>query len=120
MTKRRIGIGGIIVLMIAIGIWGACQRAAVRQDLLPPSLLRKSSEEQLNRLADLGFTGVLAELKQKVQAGDAPSINVLGEIAYQNCYLGRDDATVAAFGTAAGGLRVFGVRWRCGRCECGN
>lgn len=56
-----------------------------------------ATEEQLNRLADLDIAGVIAELKQKAQAGDAASINILGEIALQNCYLGRDDATVASY-----------------------
>ncbi len=56
-----------------------------------------ATEEQLNRLADLDIAGVIAELKQKAQAGDRASINILGEIAYQNCYLGRDNATVESF-----------------------
>jgi len=56
-----------------------------------------ATEEQLNRLADLDIARVIAELKQKAQAGDRASINILGEIAYQNCYLGRDNATVESF-----------------------
>jgi len=56
-----------------------------------------ATEDQLNRLAALDIAGVLAELQQKAQAGDAASINILGEIALQNCYLGRDDATVESY-----------------------
>jgi hypothetical protein len=56
-----------------------------------------ATEEQLNRLADLDIAGVILELKQKARAGDAASINILGEIAYQNCELGRDDATMERF-----------------------
>jgi TPR repeat protein len=55
-----------------------------------------ATDDQLNHLADLDITGVLAELKQKAQAGDAVSINILGEIAIQNCQ-GRDDATLESF-----------------------
>jgi TPR repeat protein len=40
---------------------------------------------------------VIAELKLKAQAGDAASINILGEIALQNCRLSRDQATVESF-----------------------
>jgi hypothetical protein len=56
-----------------------------------------ATEDQLNRLADLDIAGVLADLKRKAQAGDAASINILGEISLQNCRLGRDQATVQAF-----------------------
>jgi hypothetical protein len=55
------------------------------------------TEDQLNRLANLDIAGVLSELKQKASAGDAASINILGEIAYQNCRLGRDDATAKGY-----------------------
>jgi hypothetical protein len=145
-VSRRLGLAGIILLMIAIGIWAALPKhssssgsatggpvtqipaheAQVQPSNAPtrpvmasdlwtrPSpevasrnyrrhgfawILRQlgASEEQLNRLANLDIAGVLAELKQKAQAGDAASINILGEIAYQNCYLGRDDATVEGY-----------------------
>jgi hypothetical protein len=146
MTKRRIGLAGIILLMIAIGIWavltkhsrssateasGPVTETQTHKDMAQSAIapikpvaasdlwirpdpkvasrngrrygfawiLRQlgATEEQLNRLADLDIAGVIAELKQKAQAGDAASINVLGEIALQNCDLGRDDATVASF-----------------------
>jgi hypothetical protein len=146
MTKRRIGLAGIILLMIAIGIWavlpkhsrssateasGPVTETQTHKDMAQSAsvpikpvaasdlwtrpdpkvasrngrrygfawILRQlgATDEQLNRLADLDIAGVIAELKQKAQAGDAASINVLGEIALQNCDLGRDDATVAGF-----------------------
>lgn len=146
MISRRAGIGGIILLMIAIGVWVALPQhrsssvpavgvsagtAAARELTGPPAsvpiapgtgadlwsrpsaevasrnarrsgfawILRQlgATEGQLNRLANQDMAGVLAELKQKAQAGDAASINVLGEIALQNCQLGRDDATVESF-----------------------
>ncbi|HSZ09223.1 MAG TPA: hypothetical protein VK794_11865 [Steroidobacteraceae bacterium] len=56
-----------------------------------------ATEDQLNRLADLDIAGVIRELKRKAQDGDPASINILGEIAYQNCYLGRDDPVVQGF-----------------------
>lgn len=145
-NKRRIRIGGLIVLMLAIGIWAvlpkhgsspalkanapattnaghelqsqpvmAPARPAKTSDLWTrPSaeaasrnarrsgfawILRQlgATEDQLNRLADLDIAGVIAELKHKALAGDAASINILGEIAYQNCHLGRDDPTVKGF-----------------------
>jgi TPR repeat protein len=145
VTKRRIGIAGIILLIIAIGIWAILpehggsskSEAAVAPKTVAHELptqpvsarakpitasglwtrptaagaarnsrrsgfawiLRQlgTTEDQLNRLADLDIAGMLADLKQKAQAGDAASINILGEIALQNCRLGRDQATVESF-----------------------
>jgi TPR repeat protein len=146
MTRRRIGIGGLVLLMLAIGVWVMLPRhgssSALKADVsatksaaqeppaqpviavvtpikasdlwLRPSpevasrngrrsgfawILRQlgASEDQLNQLADLGFAGVIAELKKKAKAGDPASINILGELAYQDCYLGRSDATVKGF-----------------------
>jgi len=148
MTKRQIGIGGLILSMIAIGIWavlpkhsGSSGRAATEPvrtipvhqakaqlangsikpvevaslDLWTrPSadvasrhyrrhgfawILRQlgATEDQLNRLADLDIAGVLTDLDRKAQAGDAASVNILGEIVLQNCRLGRDQATVQGF-----------------------
>jgi TPR repeat protein len=56
-----------------------------------------ATEEQLDKLADLDIARVIAELKQNARDGDAASINILGEIALQNCRLGRDDETVKNF-----------------------
>jgi len=56
-----------------------------------------ASEEQLSRLADQDLLAVFSELKQKAQSGDSASINILGEIALQNCRLGRDDDTLEAY-----------------------
>jgi TPR repeat protein len=146
MTRRRIGLASIILLMIVVGVWAVLPKYGNSSEVKPNfpaakivahelpvegvSALPKSitasdlwsrptagvaarnsrrygfawilrqlgaSEEQLNRLADLGFSGVIAELKQKASAGDAASINILGEMALQNCYLGRDDATVESY-----------------------
>jgi hypothetical protein len=143
---KRLGLVGIILLMIAIGIWvllskhrepsgsvagGRDAAFPVHASQVPGSfvaikadetsnlwarpapevaarnnrrygfawILRQlgATEDQLNRLADLDIAGVIAELKQKASAGDAASINILGEIAYQNCRLGRDEATVKGY-----------------------
>jgi TPR repeat protein len=147
MTRRQVGIGGVIVLMVAIGIWGVLPKhdssarsvggepavpipvhasqvlgsfAAVKSDdaksnlWLRPApevavrnnrrygfawILRQlgATEDQLNRLANLDIAGVIAELKQKASAGDPASINILGEIALQNCRASRDDATLEQY-----------------------
>jgi hypothetical protein len=146
MTRRRIGIIGMVLLLIASAVWvllpkhrgssasvaggavtpipahGPQVQSAVdsTKSAEPSSLwvrpapdvaarnsrrfgfawiLRQlgASEEQLDRLADLDVAAVIAELKQKAQNGDAASINILGEIALQNCQLGRDEATVESF-----------------------
>jgi TPR repeat protein len=55
-----------------------------------------ATDLQLDRLAEGDFAGLVTELKQKAQSGDADSINMLGEIALQNCRLGRDDETLDA------------------------
>jgi hypothetical protein len=147
MTRRQIGLSGIILLMIAIGICvvlpkhsgsrgseasGPVTEIPVHASQVPgafvaiksdettsnlwgrpaPEVAARNSrrygfawilrqlgatEDQLNGLANLNIADVIAELKQKAQAGDAASINILGEIAYQNCRLGRDDATVKGY-----------------------
>jgi hypothetical protein len=137
MTKRRISIGGLIVLMIAIGVWvalpkhsassvtGASEPVAkskIHEAKSPPPtpsvrpisvssvwvrpsakvaarqsrrqgfawILRQlgASETLLDRLADGDVVAVLSELKAQAGAGDPAAVNILGEIAYQNCYLG--------------------------------
>jgi hypothetical protein len=141
MTRRRIGIAGIILLMIAIGIWAVLpkrngpsalpaggavkntpthevqiQKAdAVTKPIASTIWTRPSAEvasrnrrksgfawvlrqlgateQQLNRLVDGDLNGVVAELKQKAQAGDATSINILGQLALLNCRLGHGGAT---------------------------
>jgi len=59
-----------------------------------------ASEEQLNRLSDQDLLAVFLELKQKAQGGDTAAINILGEIALQNCGLGRNDDTLEAYATS--------------------
>ena len=142
VSKRRIGIAGIILLMIAIGVWvvlpkhssapgsdasgagtkipapeapiqppGAPSRPVAAPDLWTrPSAevasrnRRKSgfawvliplgaTEQQLNRVVDGDLNGVVTELKQKAQAGDAASINILGQLALLNCRLGHGSVT---------------------------
>lgn len=147
MTKRRMGLAGIIIVMLGVGVWVALPKhsdssgsldhgpvtvipahaaqvpgsfAAIKSDATTSNLwgrpapdvaarnsrrsgfawiLRQlgATEDQLNRLANLDIAGVISELKQKASAGDAASVNILGEIAYQNCRLGRDDATVKGY-----------------------
>jgi hypothetical protein len=56
-----------------------------------------ATELQLDRLADGDFAGLVTELKQKAQSGDADAINMLGEIALQNCDLARSNDTLRGF-----------------------
>jgi hypothetical protein len=134
MTKRRLGLGGIILFMMAIAVWvtlpkhngssgsaasGAAptipaDEAPVQAAHTPAKPLAASSlwtrptaevasrnrrkagfawvlrplgatEQQLNRLVGGDLHGVVAELKQKAQAGDPASIHVLGQLAQLNC-----------------------------------
>jgi hypothetical protein len=55
-----------------------------------------ATDAQLDRLADQDLLAVLSELKQKAQGGDPAAINILGELALQNCR-GRDDDTIEAY-----------------------
>ena len=145
--SKRLGTAGIILLMVAIGLWVALPKhsgssgsaasgpvtvipvhasqipgsfSAIKSDETTSNLWERpapetaarnsrrygfawilrqlgATEDQLNRLANLDIASVLSELKQKASAGDASSVNILGEIAYQNCRLGRDDATVKGY-----------------------
>jgi hypothetical protein len=53
-----------------------------------------ASEKLLDRLVDGDLVAAITELKQRAQGGDPAAINILGELAYQRCYLGRDDKTL--------------------------
>jgi hypothetical protein len=48
-----------------------------------------ASDQLLDRLVDRDLVAALTELKQQASGGDATAINILGEIAYQQCFLGR-------------------------------
>jgi hypothetical protein len=50
-----------------------------------------ASEIQLDRLVDGDLGAVVAELTRSARAGDPTSINILGFIAYQRCYLARSN-----------------------------
>jgi hypothetical protein len=49
-----------------------------------------ANERLLDRLADEDVVAVLIELKALAAAGDPAAINILGQIAYRACYLGRN------------------------------
>jgi hypothetical protein len=59
-----------------------------------------ASEQLLDRLAAGDVVAVLLELKARAQSGEPTAINVLGEIAYQQCYLGRTDDVLAGYQTS--------------------
>jgi hypothetical protein len=48
-----------------------------------------ATESQLDRLTGGDAVGLVKELKEKAQAGDPNSIQVLGQLAFLNCRLGR-------------------------------
>ncbi len=54
------------------------------------------SEQLLDQLADGDVVAVLQELKSRAESGDTKAINILGEIAYQQCTLGRSADTLDA------------------------
>ena len=56
-----------------------------------------ASEQLLDRLAAGDIVAVLMELKARAKSGDPTAINVLGEIAYQQCYLGRTDDVLEGY-----------------------
>jgi TPR repeat protein len=148
MTKRRIGIGTIFLLLVAVGLLVQRQEPAllsakvvaapvievptpiVAERIVPKSsisistpeslpwsrppaasasrsyqrsglawILRQlgASEKLLDRLVDGDPVAAITELKQQAQGGDAAAINILGELAYQRCYLGRDDKTLSEY-----------------------
>jgi hypothetical protein len=45
----------------------------------------------LDRLTDGDLVAALTELKRQAAAGELAAINILGEFAHQQCYLGRDN-----------------------------
>jgi len=51
-----------------------------------------ASDQLVNRLASRHVAEALTELKQRANAGDPKAINILGEFAFQQCYLGRSPA----------------------------
>jgi len=53
-----------------------------------------ATESQLDRLTGGDAAGLVKELKEKAQAGDPTSIQVLGQLAFLNCRLGR---TIGAY-----------------------
>lgn len=147
MTKRQIGLGAAIVILMVIGVVGASRHrpapsapaiesGATRENpktpvpppvapaaskapqiggiwTRPPAkvvakqyrrqgfawILRQlgASERLLDRLADGDAFAVLTELKAQAHAGDPAAVNILGEIAHQQCALGRDDATLSEY-----------------------
>jgi len=66
-------------------------------------------------MADGDLAGAIKELKQQAATGDAAAINILGEIAYQRCYLGRNDATLDGYQASqlsqAGTLGAADAAW---------
>ena len=56
-----------------------------------------ASEQLLDRLVAGDAVAVLTELKAQAQRGDPTAINVLGEIADQQCHLGRADEVLDGY-----------------------
>jgi hypothetical protein len=56
-----------------------------------------ASDGLVTRLVDGHLAAAITELKEKASAGDPVAINVLGEIAHQQCQLGRDEETLSSY-----------------------
>jgi hypothetical protein len=56
-----------------------------------------ASDELVTRLVDGHLVAAIAELKKEASAGDPAAINILGEIAHQQCQLGRDEETLSSY-----------------------
>jgi hypothetical protein len=167
MTKRQIGVGAVIAILIVVGIVVVSQHysissvpalvdsnttapkpkavtahaavatvpaksAAIGGLWVRPSakvtarryrrhgfawILRQlgANEKLLDRFADEDLVGVLTELKAQAQAGDPAAVNILGEIAYRTCYLGRDAAVLNSYEASqvaiAKGLPPVDAEW---------
>ena len=59
-----------------------------------------ASEALLDQIARGDVASAVTALKERASNGDGAAINSLGEIAYQHCYLGRDDQTLEAYKAA--------------------
>ena len=74
-----------------------------------------ASDRLLDRMADGDLEDAIKELKEQAAHGDASAINILGEIAYQRCYLGRDAATLDGYQASqlnqAGTLGAADAAW---------
>lgn len=74
-----------------------------------------ASDRLLDRMTDGDIEGTIKELKQLAATGDAAAINILGEIAYQRCYLGQDNATLDRYEASqlsqAGTLGAVDAAW---------
>lgn len=56
-----------------------------------------ASEELLDRMTDGDLVASINELKRQAAKGDASAVNILGFIAYQKCYLGRNEEQVSSY-----------------------
>lgn len=54
----------------------------------------------MDRLVDGDLLAVLTEVKTQAQAGDPSAISILGEIAHQQCYLGRSPEALDQYAAA--------------------
>jgi len=53
-----------------------------------------ASDAVIDELASRNLAKAVAELEQRANAGDPKAINIIGEFAYQHCYLGRSPAVL--------------------------
>lgn len=56
-----------------------------------------ASEDLLDRLANGDLVPVVTDLKKQAQSGDPAAVNILGEFAYQRCYLGRSEEVLGGY-----------------------
>jgi TPR repeat protein len=56
-----------------------------------------ASDELVTRLIDGHLAAAITELKKEASTGDPAATNILGEIAHQQCRLGRDEETLTGF-----------------------
>ena len=56
-----------------------------------------ASDRLIDALAGRDIAGAVAELQRRALTGDPRAVNVLGEFAYQQCYLARSPATLDEF-----------------------
>lgn len=74
-----------------------------------------ANERLLNQLVDGNVVAALTEIKARAQAGDPSAINILGEIAHQQCHLGRDATVLDGYEASqialAKGLPAYDAEW---------
>jgi hypothetical protein len=70
-----------------------------------------ASDELVTRLIDGHLAAAITELKKEASAGDPAAINILGEIAHQQCRLGRDAPASRSWYFPISGFLPWAVPW---------